>query len=111
MSNVKYNAAKYYENYKKHYCETMSYGYNITVPIFITPNEREDYNKIKNKKSEIVAVIKKNVTEMPENDLASAFQKDYAKEKWLKHHKLVSLCYEVNKNKFDIKKYINFGRT
>ena len=56
-------------------------------------------------------MIKKNVTEMPENDLASAFQKDYAKEKWLKHHKLVSLCYEVNKHKFDIKKYINFGRT
>ena len=43
-------------------------------------------------------MIKKNVTEMPENDLASAFQKDYAKEKWLKHHKLVSLCYEVTKN-------------
>ena len=56
-------------------------------------------------------MIKKNVTEMPENDFASAFQKDYAKEKWLKHHKLVSLCYEVNKHKFDIKKYINFGRT
>ena len=43
------------ENYKKNFFvnlyATMSYGCNIKVPIFITPKEREDYNKIENKKN------------------------------------------------------------
>ena len=35
---------------------------------------------------------------MPDNDFVSAFQKDYAKGKWLKHHELVSLYYEVKES-------------
>ena len=35
---------------------------------------------------------------MPDNDLASAFQKDCAKAERLKHHKLVSLYYEVKES-------------
>ena len=77
----------------------MSYGCNIKLPIFMTPKEREEYNKIENKKkSEIVAEIKKNVAEMPDNDLASAFQKDCAKGERLKHHELVSLYCEVKES-------------
>ena len=35
---------------------------------------------------------------MPDNDLASAFQKDCAKGERLKHHELVSLYYEVKES-------------
>lgn len=35
---------------------------------------------------------------MPDNDFVSAFQKDYAKGKWLKHHELVSLYYKVKES-------------
>ena len=40
----------------------------------------------------------KNVAEMPDNNLASAFQKELAKVEGLKHHKLVSLYYKVKES-------------
>ena len=43
LSNIKYNAAENYENYKKNYCATTSCGCNIKVPMFITPKEREEH--------------------------------------------------------------------
>ena len=46
LSNIKYNTAKNYEKYKNNYCATMPFRCNIKVLIFITPKEREEYNKI-----------------------------------------------------------------
>ena len=46
LSNIKYNTAKNYENYKNNYCATMSFRCNIKVPIFTTSKEQKEYNKI-----------------------------------------------------------------
>ena len=50
LTNIKYNAAENYSNYKENYFNTESFGCDIKVPIFITAKEREDYSKIENKK-------------------------------------------------------------
>ena len=45
LTNIKYNAAENYSNYKENYFNTESFGCDIKVPIFITAKEREDYRK------------------------------------------------------------------
>ena len=50
LTNIKYNAAENYSNYKENYFNTVSFGFDVKVPIFITPKEWEDYRKIENKK-------------------------------------------------------------
>ena len=50
LTNIKYNAAENYSNHKENYFNTVSFGCDIKVPIFITHKGREDYSKIENKK-------------------------------------------------------------
>ena len=59
LSNIKYNAAENYSNYKENYFNTVSFGFDVKVPIFITPKEWEDYRKIENnKRKKLTSVMK-----------------------------------------------------
>ena len=58
LTNIKYNAAENYSNYKENYFNTVSFGFDVKVPIFITPKEWEDYRKIENKKKKLTSVMK-----------------------------------------------------
>ena len=45
LTKIKCNTVENYSNYKEKYFNTMSFGCDIKVPIFIIDEEREDYSK------------------------------------------------------------------
>ena len=66
LTNLKYNANENYNNYKESYVRNGKFGCEIKIPIFMTPAEREHFNKIENiKEDDIAAEIAKLVSEMP----------------------------------------------
>ena len=50
LTNLKYNANENYNNYKESYVRNGKFGCEIKIPIFMTPAERELFNKIENTK-------------------------------------------------------------
>ena len=61
LCDFRYNAKLNYENYKKQLKASGKFGCEIMKPVFITPKDRDQYNKIKTKtKSYITTEIKKN---------------------------------------------------
>ena len=92
LTNLKYNANENYNNYKESYVRNGTFDCEIKIPIFMTPPEREHFNKIENKKEDdIAAEIAKLVSEMPDSEVRDSYLK-YSK-RWdrIKQKDLVSL--------------------
>ena len=56
LTNLKYNANENYNNYKVGFVRNGKFGCQIKIPIFMTPSEREHFNKIENKKNMILSL-------------------------------------------------------
>ena len=99
LTNLKYNANENYNNYKESYVRNGTFDCEIKIPIFMTPPEREHFNKIENKKEDdIAAEIAKLVSEMPDSEVRDSYLK-YSK-RWdrIKQKDLVSLYCEVKQS-------------
>ena len=53
LTNLKYNTNENYNSYKESYVRNGKFGCEIKIPVFMTPEEREHFNKIENKKKMI----------------------------------------------------------
>ena len=97
LCDIKTKAIENYEAYKVSYTKTGMYGQQKLPPLFITPADREQHNKIENKtKVEIKALIREILKEMPDRDIAKSYINDFnKKEKRLKHADCVELFYEL----------------
>ena len=66
MCDFWYNANLNYKNYKKQLKTSAKFGCGIMIPVFITPKERDEYNKTETKtKSYIITEILKIFKKMP----------------------------------------------
>ena len=99
LTNLKYNANENYNSYKESYVRNGKFGCEIKIPVFMTPEEREHFNKIENKKKDdIVAEIAKLVSEMPDSEVRDSYLKDSKRWDRIKQKDLVSLYYEVKQS-------------
>ena len=99
LTNLKYNANENYNNYKESYVRNGTFDCEIKIPIFMTPPEREHFNKIENKKEDdIAAEIAKLVSEMPDSEVRDSYLKDSKRWDRIKQKDLVSLYYEVKQS-------------
>ena len=94
LAEVKYIAKNNYENYKNNFFETGMYNAKILQPIFVTNEERVEFEKIENKtKAYIIQEINNMLDAFPNKDYALTRKKEIKNS--LKHHQLISLFYDV----------------
>ena len=99
LTNLKYNANENYNNYRDSYVRNGKFDCEIKIPIFMTPAEREHFNKIENlKKDEIAAEIPKLVSEVPDSEVPDSYLKGSKRWDRIKQEDLVSLYYEVKQS-------------
>ena len=97
LVNIKYNSQENYENYKSSFFTTGQYGTKILKPVFVTADDRVEYDKIESKtKAEIMSQINDMLDIMPDRELAAAKFKEIKKlEKKAKKIALIGQFYEI----------------
>ena len=98
LVDVKYQANENYKNYKEHFLENdTSYEAKIKSPIFVTEQERIEFNKIDNKKkSEVHEILLQMIETIQNKDVKKAKQNYLqSNEKKFKHKQFVDFYYEV----------------
>ena len=98
ICDFRYNADENYKNYKNELKETQKFGCNILNPIFITPDERKEFNKIETKtKSKIIEEIKKVLSKMPSEETVKDIEQDLKKGEKLKKPELIDIFYDTER--------------
>ena len=98
LCDFRYNADENYKNYKNELKETQKFGCNILNPIFITPDERKEFNKIETKtKSKIIEEIKKVLSKMPSEETVKDIEQDLKKGEKLKKPELIDIFYDTER--------------
>ena len=94
LAEVKYIAKNNYENYKNNFFETGMYNAKILQPIFVTNEERVEFENIENKtKAYIIQEINNMLDAFPNKDHVLTRKKEIKNS--LKHHQLISMFYDV----------------
>ena len=76
LVNIKYNSKENSENYKFSFFTTCQYGTKILKSIFVTADDRVEYNNIE---SRTKAEIKSQINDMLDRELAAAKVKEMKK--------------------------------
>ena len=80
LVNIKYNSQENSENYKFSFLTTCQYGTKILKPVFVTADDRVEYNKIESRtRAEIMSQINDMLDIMPDRELAAAKVKEMKK--------------------------------